>query len=227
MYLEGSLALGDFTPGRSDIDFVVVTDADVSDAAFAALQAMHARLATDEPRWAPELDGSYIARPALRGDDPRPGPHPLLDRGSGTLARVRPETGYWVIHRHIVREHGIALAGPPAATLIDPVEPDELRRAVLGLLREWWAPMLTDPGLLQRSVFGYRCYTVLTMCRTLYTLEHGTIVTKPVAARWALRTLAARWHPLIQAAQAWAADTPPDLSQTLALIAHVCDQCPR
>lgn len=26
---------------------------------------------------------------------------------------------------------------------------------------------------------------ILTMCRVLHTLEHGTIVSKPVAARWA------------------------------------------
>ncbi len=30
MYLTGSLALGDFDPRRSDIDFIVVTDGDVT-----------------------------------------------------------------------------------------------------------------------------------------------------------------------------------------------------
>jgi hypothetical protein len=39
---------------------------------------------------------------------------------------VHPENGYWVIHRHMLREHGVVLAGPPPHTLIDPVQPDEL-----------------------------------------------------------------------------------------------------
>jgi len=42
MYLSGSLALGDFDPRTSDIDFVVVTDAVLSDDLFSALQDMHA-----------------------------------------------------------------------------------------------------------------------------------------------------------------------------------------
>ena len=29
MYLDGSLAIGDFDPGKSDLDFVVVTDGEL------------------------------------------------------------------------------------------------------------------------------------------------------------------------------------------------------
>ncbi|MHB8757047.1 MAG: nucleotidyltransferase domain-containing protein [Bacillota bacterium] len=44
LYLHGSLAAGDFVPGRSDIDFLVVTDGDLSDEVVAVLKAMHERL---------------------------------------------------------------------------------------------------------------------------------------------------------------------------------------
>ncbi len=40
-YLCGSLALGGFDPETSDVDVVVVTGRDVSDAEFAALKALH------------------------------------------------------------------------------------------------------------------------------------------------------------------------------------------
>jgi len=43
MYLSGSLALGDFDRHSSDIDFVVVTDAEIADDLFVALHDMHAR----------------------------------------------------------------------------------------------------------------------------------------------------------------------------------------
>jgi hypothetical protein len=43
--------------------------------------------------------------------------------------------------------------------------------------------MLEEPKRLHSS--EYQAYAIVTMCRVLYTLEHGTIVSKPVSARWA------------------------------------------
>ncbi len=180
MYLDGSLAIGDFDLDKSDIDFVVVTDAEVSEDTFGVLKTMHDRFAGGASKWGRELEGSYISQRALRYDR-RPAAHPYIDRGS-VLAMVQQETGYWPIHRHMLREHGVVLAGPPPPVLIDPVAPEDLREAVRGILREWWTPMLTEGPRLQNGF--YRCYAVLTMSRMLYTLRHGTIVTKPFAAQW-------------------------------------------
>jgi hypothetical protein len=115
----------------------------------------------------------------------------------------------------------VVLVGPPPRTLIDPVHPAELRDAVRGILREWWAPMLLEGPLLQNSF--YRCYAVLTMSRMLYSMRHGAIVTKPVAARWAQEALDARWTPLIRDALAWSRDVAPDFDETLAYIRHTCE----
>ena len=219
MYLDGSLAIGDFEPDKSDIDFVVVTNADVASDTFEVLKTMHHRIAAGVSKWARELEGSYISKRALRHDR-RPVAHPYIDRGS-VLAMVQPESGYWPIHRHMLREHGVVLAGPLPQTLIDPVPPEDLREAVRGILREWWKPMLTEGPLLQNGF--YRCYAVLTMSRMLYTLRHGTIVTKPVAARWVQGAFDGRWRPLIQQALAWSRDVPPDLGETLAFIQHTSD----
>jgi hypothetical protein len=38
------------------------------------------------------------------------------------------------------------------------------------------------------------------MCRALHALQHGTIVSKPVAARWAKEHLDARWASVIDLA---------------------------
>ena len=56
MYLDGSLALGDFNPQTSDIDFVVTTDAAVSAEHFAALRALHARFNASASPWATEVE---------------------------------------------------------------------------------------------------------------------------------------------------------------------------
>jgi len=219
MYLDGSLAMGGFDPDKSDLDFVVVTNADVSSDGFAALKLMHDQIAGGASKWTRELEGSYISQHALRHDQ-KPTAHPQIERGS-SLAMVQPESGYWPIHRHVLREHGVVLVGPLPRTLIDPVSPEELREAVRGILREWWKPMLVDGPPLRNGF--YRCYAVLTMSRMLYTICHGAIATKPDAARWAQETLPGRWTPLIQRALAWSGEEPPELEETRAYIRYTCE----
>lgn len=222
MYVHGSLATGDFAPGRSDIDFLVVTDDELPDEMLPALAAMHARITTSGLKWAPRLEGSYIPQRALRRYDPAHSHHPAL-RMDGSFD-VDGHGSEWVIQRHVIREHGIVLAGPPPQTLIDPIQPDDLRRAVRGLLREWWAPQLQNPFRLYSA--EYRAYAILTMCRALYTLQYGTVVSKPVAARWAQEALGARWTTLIERALAWQHDAPPpgDLNETLDLIRYTLER---
>ena len=224
VYLDGSIALGEFEADRSDIDFVVVTEDEVRGPMLAGLQALHARLAAAEPRWGLELEGSYVPRAAIRAHDRRPAAHPYIDRHTGRLELVHHASGYWVIHRHVLREHGVALAGPEPSTLIDPVTPAQLRDAAAGTFREWWRPMLDDPARLQH--WGYRAYAVLTMCRMLYTLSHGVIVSKRLAARWTQETLDSRWMRVIDDALAWSSDRPPALAETLALIRYTSEQVP-
>lgn len=200
MYLHGSLAVGDFDPNRSDIDFVVVTDRVLPPALISGLAQMHAGIASSGLKWRTNYEGSYIARDALRRHDPAHSVHPAV-RVDGSFG-VDRHGSEWVIQRYVIREKGLTLAGPDPKTLIDSISPNDLRRAVQGLLLEWWAPQVQDPYRLQRS--EYQAYAVLTMCRALYTLEHGTIVSKPVAARWAVSAPGVgQWAALIERALAW------------------------
>lgn len=221
LYLYGSLATGGFDPDRSDVDFVVVTEGELPEPAFHALQAMHARLASDAGRWAGRLEGAYLPRAALRRYDPADPPRPTLNEGRFTLDRQGSD---WVIQRRVLREHGVVLAGPPLRTLIDPVSFDEIRRAVQDVLRGWWAPMLYDPARLARR--NYQAYAVLTMARARYTLEKGTLVSKTAAARWAMNELNGKWRALIEQALAWPHGPQPDrLQETQAFIAHTLEAC--
>src|SRR5438552_5150058 len=79
MYLYGSLAAGDFSPETSDIDFLVVTDAEPAAEQVEALRQMHERIGAGRSKWALEQDGSYIPRGALRRYDPRLAQHPHID----------------------------------------------------------------------------------------------------------------------------------------------------
>ncbi len=64
------------------------------------------------------------------------------------------------------------------------------------------------------------------MCRVLYTLQHGKIASKPIAAHWARGTLGPRWEPLIERALEGrhipdTAALPEDMAQTLVLLRYV------
>lgn len=216
MYLDGSLASGDFDPHRSDIDFIVVTSGALPDEILSALRVMHQEIEQGESPWAKKLEGAYIPQPTIRRYNPG-GKHPTLEMGEDlSMGQDGPD---WLIHRHVLREGGIVLAGPSPQELIDHVGPGELRQAVVALLQSWWSLMLCDPKRLLGP--GYQPYAVLTMCRALYGLQHGTIVSKPFAARWALDSIEGRWESLIRRALADEGDTQPEsIKETQAFIRY-------
>jgi len=214
MYLYGSLALGDFTPHRSDIDAVVVTAGDLTDAQMAALQALHSDLAARWVPWGSELEVTYIPQRALRRYDPAQARYASIQRGE-TLVVEQHDIG-GIIQRHVLREHGITLVGPPIRAQIDPINPDDLRRDVLAIAQKWLAALRADPRPLRHQ--GYQGYVVMTICRMLYTLQFGTVVSKPTACRWARDALGRRWAPLIDRAVA------EDVEETRDLIAYALDR---
>ena len=212
LYLDGSLALGDFDED-SDVDFVVITESEVadekaSDDTFCRLQVLHDRLAIGGTYWATNLEGSYVSRRALRRHDPANLLHPNIERGMGERLKMALHDESWNVHRWVLRERGIAIVGPAPRDLIDPVAADELQRNAAATMEGWATELLASPE--QISSLGYQTYTVLTVCRILYTLHSGTIASKPVAARWAQETLGEPFTSLIE--RAWFGRHNPGLA---------------
>ena len=225
IYLFGSLANGDFDQ-HSDIDVLFVTEAEIQDDIFSSLQAMHARLANVDSPWATQLEVSYIPQKALRRFDTADKLHPHLDRGSRESLHWMAHESDWIIQRHILRERGIILEGPAPQSLIDPISATDLQKAVVDVLPFWAGPILEDP--LQIGSRGYQSFVVLSLCRMLYTLQCGTIISKRAAADWAQDALSKQWTPLI--ARAWlgrqnaASDArPEDVDGTLNLIRYTME----
>jgi hypothetical protein len=81
------------------------------------------------------------------------------------------------------------------------VNQNQMRQAVPELLRTWWAAMLQDPARLYSH--QYQAYAILSMCRALYTLQHGALISKPASASWALDTMGSKWSPIISEAMQW------------------------
>jgi hypothetical protein len=220
LYLNGSLALDDFDPEHSDIDFIAAIEKSPSGAMFDQLVDMHRHITYSGRPYATELEGSYFPLPALRRHDPVEAIFPNLERGLTETLQLKEHHSDWVIQRHIVRESGIGLFGPPPETLIDPVSPDELRQATVDVLRFWWATPAAIENIRLNS--GYQVYSVQTMCRSLYTLKHGSVASKRVACQWASGEVPAKWSFLIQQAVQWQLG-PDTIEETVDFIAYILD----
>ena len=179
---------------------MVATSRDVTTDQLARLQAMHARTFALDVAWAQHLEGSYIPTERLRRVDPARAPFPFLDNGKDKL--VWDNHCNSAVVRWILREHGITLAGPEIANLVEPVSLADLRREGVAAMRDYatWARTLTAMSRWQQP------YLVLTGCRILYTLETGEVVSKRGSAEWALGAVDGRWSNLIDAAVADRAD---------------------
>ncbi len=215
----GSLALGDFDPASSDVDILVVTESPVSEAQFAALEALHERVPRLVNEFGQEYEVFYVERAVIR----------RWQSGQQHL-RAEPYADFhwethranFVIERWVLREHGVALCGPDPKTLIDPVSPDQLREAarreILIRLDDWAGGQPMPDWLGMR---GSQAFEAETMCRALYTIETGGLCSKREAAAWALETLPAKWRSLLEWSQRHKKDETRDtarLDETIAFV---------
>lgn len=218
VYLQGSFAVGDFTP-YSDCDFVVVVRRDLTPAQLTAVRALHAGIPDlPHPYWSTGLEGSYApagilrrwsteprdppgeprsddwADPGLAGAPPLAYPFWYIDHGSRAVVRSEHDNNQVV--RWCLRERGVVLTGPDPRTLIDPVPPEALKVEVRLTLDRSQATGLPMP------MVAWQAFWVGLFCRILHTLETGEVTSKPAALRWARQTLDPAWADLIAHAQA-------------------------
>lgn len=177
VYAGGSIVLGDYVPGRSDLDrFVVVEEPlarDTKDAVVAAVR--HEALPC--PARGLELvvyTRGAAARPSGGGD---------FELNLNTGARMAfhasfdpaDEPSHWfVLDRAIVRAHGRALVGPAPADVFGPVPRPVILRALASSLR-WHAE---NAGIAGENV-------VLNAARAWRFAETADWAAKADAAAWA------------------------------------------
>jgi predicted nucleotidyltransferase len=220
VYLGGSLALGGFDRGSSDVDVLVATARMPPPPALERLADLHAALRA-AGGWTARLEAVYLPVAALRRYDPADRRRYPIGAGDREFA-LRAQGPTWVLDRWIVREHGLVVAGPSPRTLIDPIAPAQLREAARADLLGFWAGQLDGPAPAWLRPRHHQAFAVLSLCRALYCLDHGVEVSKPAAAAWASRRFDPPWPEQIARALTWRADPHPDdagLADTLRLVA--------
>ena len=208
IFLSGSFALGDADEG-SDVDFLVVTRTFLTQRQQEAVQHVQRTLYDSSPHWGKHLEGSYFPEALLRHPDPARTPIPHFNHGGRELTLSDHDNT--LVVRWVTREHGLALAGPPARELIAVVDPDELRAEVWSLLHKWGHALLGESEDSARGLAWIpdglnndwvQPLVVLLMTRMVQTLSTGRVHSKKAAVDWARLHLDARWTPLLE--RAWA-----------------------
>lgn len=201
IYLVGSLATGDFDLD-SDVDFLVVTHTELTEAAVKPLQRVQTIIHDMDCYPAQHLEGSFISLKDLN-DWSTVGQKKLyyFDNGSTTLEQDLHDN-HWHV-RWVFRERGITLTGPKPETIMPPVPKDSLIDEMRSSIRQsmiFFQGEIDRPLCFANSRFG-QSFFVLTYCRKLYTFHTATVQSKKASADWAKQNVDAKWVDLID--QAW------------------------
>ena len=197
IYLVGSLALGDFNPQSSDIDFIVVTTTAIAPDRLAALQHVHEQFAASNSAWAEKIEAIYVPASALRHNAANRLHYPQIEKGRSLF--LAPLEDGWVFHCLTIRDHSVIVLGSEPRALVTTIEAQELHAAAMVIVERWMEQAADDPTWLpwlrRRDA---QVFVVQTLCRLLYALATGTVASKPRATDWAQKNYAEPWATFIE-----------------------------
>ena len=169
VWAHGSLAGGDYQPGRSDLDLIAVLDQPCTTLMEQQLEDLHTKL-SEAFALAPKLHCSYVAVTELA--DPA-SPHTTWAHEELMHRPVTPVT------RRELHDFGIVLYGQPPAALLPPVTDAQLAAFILDDLKNFWRPSLEHPQWYTRDIWVD--LSLLTLARARVTLHDGKLITKAQA----------------------------------------------
>jgi hypothetical protein len=179
--------MGDFVEGSSDYDLLVIVADDLSSNDLAALAAFHDSLVSEFPE-AIRLEGDYVPRGDLRPEGTSK-PAWFFRRGQLQSAPALMLSADNIAN---LRYAGVAVVGPPAATVLPDVTPAQVRTAMRAMLEE-----IADLPDEQTAA-----HEILDLVRSYRALETGMPTTKTEGLRWGLSILDPSFHPLLRHAEA-------------------------
>jgi Nucleotidyltransferase domain len=205
LHLTGSVALGDYQHGVSDVDFLAITTRALGERDLAAVANIH----QDLPQ-VPHLDGIYLDHPSLRTmpDNCPIVPHVVngvfsSDQPCGELNPV-----LWLT----LARYGIPARGPRTTDLGLHPDPLRLRAWNLENLRIYWQPLADQ---IRHAIAGREpdatanaeavAWAALGPARLHYTLATDDVISKSAAGRYVAQRFP-HWASLAERAINWRAD---------------------
>jgi hypothetical protein len=166
VYVGGSLASGDYHPGTSDLDVVVLTRTALTRRGRRRLRALHEALDATDPS-ASALRCAYVPRDDVT--DPAT-PHPVW---AGGELFARPLSG---IGRAELLADPVVVRGPAPTTWLPAMDTEAVRAAARAELAGYWSRAVRRRRIWREDV--YVDLGLLTVARAQATLAEGRLITK-------------------------------------------------
>lgn len=200
IYLYGSIALGAYEQGKSDIDFIVLYNDELTKQEEQRIADLHKKLLEEYPHEATRLDGFYLFSAHAGLTNTELFPYPYVTEGHFHSA------GHWDINHvtwWVLKNKGIALTGPAARELPYAVEDYQLLDTMAYNIHVYWKNYIGRMRTYTQSINLTEAseatqteldtdfvYAILTLSRIYYTISKKDIVSKTAAGQWLIAALA-------------------------------------
>lgn len=179
LYLHGSLVVGDFAPGRSDVDLIAVLTVQPDDELLGPLGRVHDEVSQLFPTWRGHVEVEYVALETLREHaavGPVEAPGVIARVSPGEHLHLLPATPHRILGWSLARRYGSTLIGPPTQEVVPAFSDEMVKEALLHHVRDW------PVWVREMATAGGQAYAVLSVCRAAVFLETGEQVSKKAAA---------------------------------------------
>ncbi len=195
-YIVGSIALDEFNPHFSDVDFIAVTNHLATDQESKTLYEIHQKVETTYPHW--KLSGVYLLSADLGKQSREIGERIIFHDGKLDLLsdfEANPVT-WWTL-----KNCGIPATGVDPSELPITVNENYLVTWTLGNMNTSWKSWTRQPGKLISllSDWGIQ-WAVLGVARQFYTIREKKVITKQRSGEYALAVVPEKWHRIIEEA---------------------------
>lgn len=204
LYIHGSIALGAYVEGSSDIDFITVTSRPLTRDDSEALATIHGTIKTKYEK--PEMDGVYVQWQDIgkiyKEKSDLNDEYPYYNDGKlllGEYFNFNPVT-WWTL-----MNNGISVIGKDLTSFDFGITERDLYSYVLTNMNTYWAKRIQT---VEKSIHQIQElpssqideeieWTILGLLRQFYTLRENKIISKLDAGKYGLEIVPDKWHPII------------------------------
>ncbi|MBY6036638.1 DUF4111 domain-containing protein [Fictibacillus nanhaiensis] len=201
-YIFGSVSIGAFQEGMSDIDFVAVVKRKLSETDVAQLKDVHESMKRTFPKTG--LDGMYVLREDLEGINEGGPSCPYFNEG--TLQGYRTFDRNW-IDSFQLKTYGIVIKGLPIETYNLSIDWETLKSNLIHNVNTYWlnwkngCEKVTSLSFIGSFVSGSMIeWGVLGVTRLYYSLREEDITSKMGAGEYALHHVPEKYHRILHEA---------------------------
>lgn len=194
VYIYNSVALGNFDSNKSDIDFVTIINEDFDDVDLKKLKLIHQKL-LNSYEYASKMEGMYIRIDNVGKENGEISPYvyfsdkKLHDYGYYDINSVT----WWTLENH-----GIAIKSPDISSLQLAIKWKDVITNMNYNLNHYWKGKLENRFLFITDYWIE--FSILTLCRILYTFENNKITSKTEAARFVANMVNEKYKMIISEA---------------------------